>query len=330
MHDMGEGTTPVLAREELTSNVYDDIRFQRVIVEEMSELLPAKLLAECDLSRAHSVLEIGCGTGEWLRTVARQYPDLQCIGIDQDELQVKAANALAYRDGLAQVAFLAHEINDLPPTLFPEASFDLVHLSFLGRYILTADYPALARMCAALCRPGGIVCWTEAELPITTSAAFERLTAFVCEALQRAGQSFISESMWEWAELVMARSGKPGVDRSSYKRRHLGITPMLGRWLRDAGCGGQRERPLYSIWGIDEREIYESAYAIEVSAGQPAYEGFVGQARRFAGQVKAFLLRTGVSEEMEYAALCDQIEAELTRQDFCGLSFVLRAWAPRL
>jgi ubiquinone/menaquinone biosynthesis C-methylase UbiE len=330
MHDMGEGTTPMLAREELTSNVYDDIRFLHVIVEEMSELLPAKLLAECDLSRARSVLEIGCGTGEWLRTVARQYPDLQCIGIDQDELQVKAANALAYRDGLAQVVFLAHEINDLPPTLFPEASFDLVHLSFLSRYILTADYPALARMCAALCRPGGIVCWTEAELPITTSAAFERLTAFVCEALQRAGQSFISESMWEWAELVMARSGKPGVDRSSYKRRHLGITPMLGRWLRDAGCGGQRERPLYSIWGIDEREIYESAYAIEVSAGQPAYEGFVGQARRFAGQVKAFLLRNSVSEEMEYAALCDQIETELTRQDFCGLSFVLRAWAPRL
>src|SRR5436190_73544 len=85
-----------------------------------------------------------------------------------------------------------------------------------ARSVLTADYPTLARMCAALCRPGGIVCWTEAELPITTSAAFERLTAFVCEALQRAGQRFISESMWEWSELVTARSGKPGVDRSSY------------------------------------------------------------------------------------------------------------------
>lgn len=80
---MGEGATPVLAHEELTSNVYDDIRFQRVLVQEMGELLPAKLLAECDLSRARSILEIGCGTGEWLRAVARQYPDLQCIGIDE-------------------------------------------------------------------------------------------------------------------------------------------------------------------------------------------------------------------------------------------------------
>jgi ubiquinone/menaquinone biosynthesis C-methylase UbiE len=315
------------AHEELASNAYDDVHFQRIIVEEMGELLPAKLLAECDLSHARSVLEIGCGTGEWLCAVARQYPDLQCIGIDQDELQVKVANALAYQDGLAQVAFLAHAINDIPPTLFPKGSFDLVHLSFLSRYILTADYSALAQMCAALCRSGGIICWIEAEVPLTTSPAFERLTLLVCEALQRAGKSFIPESIWEWSELVAARTGKTGVDRSSYKRHALGVTPMLGRWLRDAGCGAQRERPIYGIWGIDERVIHKTAYVIEVSAGQPVYEGFIGQARRFAQQVKPFLLRTGVIEVREYAALCDQISTELTNQDFCGLSFLLRTWA---
>src|SRR6266849_1750333 len=119
---------PVIAHEELTSNAYDDLRFQRIIVEEMGELLPVKLLEECDLSRAHSALEIGSGAGEWLRAVAWQYPDLQCIGIDQDEFLVKAANALAYRDGLPQVAFLAAEMNDISPALFPESGFDLVHL----------------------------------------------------------------------------------------------------------------------------------------------------------------------------------------------------------
>ena len=326
---MVQGETPVVSHEELTGNAYDDIRFQRVIVEEMGELLPGKLLATCDLTHARSVLEIGCGAGEWLRAVAWLYPDLQCIGIDQDVLLVKAANALAQRDGLAQVAFLVHEIDDIPPTLFPQASFDLVHLSLLGRYILTVNYPALAQACAALCRPGGMLCWMEAELPITNSPAFERLTSLVCEALQRVGQSFIPERMWEWAELFAARAGKTGVDRSSYKRHHLGITPMLGRWLRDVGYGAQRERPLYSIWGIDERVIHETAYAVEVSAGQPAHAGFVGQARRFAQQVKPFLLRTGVIEEMEHAALCDQLAGELASREFCGLSFLLRAWAPR-
>ena len=319
----------MIAHEERSSNVYHDIQFQHVIVEEMGELLPAKMLAECDLSRARSVLEIGCGTGEWLRAVARQYPGLQCIGIDEDELQVKAANALASRDGLAQVAFLAHEINDLLPTLFPRESFDLVQLSFLSRYILRVNYPALVETCAALCRPGGIVCWTEAELPLTTSTAFERLTSLVCEALQRAGQSFIPERMWEWAELVAAHTGKTGIERSAYKRRHLGITLMLGGWLRDAGCGAQRDTSRYSIRGRDERVIHETAYAIEVSAGKPAHVGFVGQAIRFAGQVKPLLLRTGVIEEREHAALCDRLAGDLTNQEFCGLSYLLRAWAPR-
>jgi len=319
----------MISHEELTDTSYDDIRFEQVIVEEMGALLPGQLLAACDPSHARTVLEIGCGAGAWLRAVARQYPDLQCIGIDQDERLVKVANALAQRDHLAQVAFLVQELNDLSPTLFPQGSFDLVHLSFLGRYILTANYPALAQTCTALCRPGGIVCWTEAELPITTSPAFERLTALVCEALQKAGQSFIPERMWEWAEHFAARSGMTVIERSSYKRHSLGITPMLGRWLRDAGCGAQPEMPTYSLWRLDDRVIHETAYAIEMSAGQPAHQGFVRQAMRFAHQVKPFLLRTGVIEEMQHAVLCDQLEVELASPDFCGLSYLLRAWAPR-
>src|SRR5260221_10820300 len=55
------GDTPMMCNEELTGTSYDDICFQRVIVEEMGELLPAKLLAECDLSHGESILEIGSG-----------------------------------------------------------------------------------------------------------------------------------------------------------------------------------------------------------------------------------------------------------------------------
>jgi ubiquinone/menaquinone biosynthesis C-methylase UbiE len=320
----------MISHEELTDTSYDDIRFEQVIVEEMGALLPGQLLAACDLSHARTVLEIGSGAGAWLCAVARQYSDLQCIGIDQDERLVKVANALAQRDHLAQVAFLAQELNDLSPALFPQGSLDLVHLSFLGRYILTVNYPTLAQTCTALCRPGGIMCWTEAELPITTSPAFERLTSLVCEALQKVGQSFIPERMWELAELFATRSGMRVIERSSYKRHSLGITPMLGRWLRDAGCGAQPEMPTYSLWMMDDRVVHETAYAIEVSAGQPAHKGFVRQAMRFAHQVKPFLLGTGVIEEMEHAVLCEQLEVELASHEFCGLSYPLRAWAPRI
>src|SRR5438874_724903 len=98
--------------------VQEDLAFQHVFVEEMGELLPAQLLEEYDLSRARSILEIGCGAGEWLRAVARQYPGLQCLGIEQDETLVKAANALAYLDGLPHAAFLAVNLNDITLALF--------------------------------------------------------------------------------------------------------------------------------------------------------------------------------------------------------------------
>ena len=325
-----KGETSLMCHEELNGTSYDDIRFQRFIVEEMGELLPAKLLAECDLSHAESILEIGSGAGAWLRTVAHRYPHLHCIGIEQDACMVKVANTLAQRDGLAQVAFLAQKLDKMLPTLFPQGSFDLVHLSMLGRYILTAKYPALAQACAALCRPGGMLCWTEAELPITNSPTCELLTSLVCEALEKAGQSSITERMWEVAALFSPHSGMAGTERSTSTRRHLGITMMLSSWLRDAGCGALPKMPSYSLWGRDSHMIHETASVIEVSAGQPAHEAFVRQAMRFSRRVKPLLLRTEVIGEMEHAALCTQLGEELTNQDFCGLFQLLRAWGPRL
>jgi hypothetical protein len=216
------------------------------------------------------------------------------------------------------------------PTIFPQGSFDLIHLSMLGRYVLVANYPALTNACAALCRPGGMLCWTEAELPITNSPTCELLTSLLCEALQRAGQSFITERMWHVAALFSPHSEIAETERSAYTRRHLGITMMLGVWLRDAGCGAIPERSTSCLWGRDSHVIHETASVIEVSAGQPAHEAFVRQAMHFSQRVKPLLLCTEVIGEVKLAVLCKQLEEELTNRDFCGLFSLLRAWAPRL
>ena len=76
---MVQGETLLMCHYELNCTSYDNILFQRVIVEEMGELLPAKLLAACDLSHAESILEIGSGSGAWLRAVAHGY--LICIAL---------------------------------------------------------------------------------------------------------------------------------------------------------------------------------------------------------------------------------------------------------
>jgi hypothetical protein len=175
-----------------------------------------------------------------------------------------------------------------------------------------------------------MLCWTEAELPITNSPACEFLISLICEALQRAGQSFITERMWQVAALFSSRSEMIATGHTTYTRHHLGITMMLGSWLRDAGCGALLETHTQNLRGWDTHVIHEAAYVIEVSARQPAYEAFVRQTLRCSQRVKPLLLRTEVIEEAEYDALCDQLEEELTHQDFCGLFYLLRAWAPRL
>ena len=307
---------------------YDEVVFQEMVIGEMGELLPVELIDECDLENARSVLEIGCGAGEWLRAIARDYPQLQCIGVDQDEGMVMMANAVAQQDGLAQMRCFASDINDIGPELFPLEKFDLVHLSFLSRYILSIDYAKLARMCAALCRPGGFVCWTEAELPVTNSPSFERLVGLLCEALEKAGQSFIPESMSELSVVLVAKgSGKRRVGKAGYKRRHLGITPMPSRWLREAGCGrfntsSEAARRLFGKYPA----IPEKPYAIRLSSGSIVYKSFVQMMPRLLHEVRRFLLRRGVIGIGECDELCVKVERELASEDFCGLAFVARVW----
>jgi hypothetical protein len=65
--------------------------------------------------------------------MARAYPRLSCIGLDQDGGQISSANALAQQLGLTHTTFLAQRLDELfSSTSFPTQVFALVHLSLLG------------------------------------------------------------------------------------------------------------------------------------------------------------------------------------------------------
>lgn len=294
---------------------YEDALFEQALIEAVGELLPQELIEEFDPAQAYSVLEIGSGNGAWLRALGQSYPHLQAIGIEQDEQQARVANLLAQRDELSHVAFIAHDIADITPALFVPGHFDLVHLHLLARHMLSIDYPALLLQCLAMCRPGGIICWSEAELPMTTSPVFEQLATLVCRALEQSGQSFIMER------------GQVG-QLLEVSRRHLGITPMIGGWLRQANCGFLNP---YGHWAYGDavRITHSAVYAVEFSSGLPLHPLFARQVMRFAERVRSFLLRADVIGADDYASLRKQLEAELHDKDFCGLAFLLRVWGQR-
>ncbi len=66
--------------------------------------------------------------------------------------------------------------------------------------------------CLRILRPGGVIRLTEFESKISNSFAVDKMGEMLAKAMHKAGQNF-SSTGWQVA-----------------------MTPMLGRFLRDAGC----------------------------------------------------------------------------------------------
>jgi tRNA (guanine-N7-)-methyltransferase len=56
------------------------------------------------------VVEIGCGRGEYTIGLARQYPDLNFVGIDRKGDRIAQGSLVALETGLTNVAFLRTDI----------------------------------------------------------------------------------------------------------------------------------------------------------------------------------------------------------------------------
>jgi len=110
-----------------------------------------ELAGRADLRPGQRILEIGCGTGNLLLTVARRRPDAEVIGIDPDRGSVRRAARKARRAGLPVRIERAYA-DDLP---LPDASIDRVLSSFMWHHVGDAEKPAALREIRRVLRPGG-------------------------------------------------------------------------------------------------------------------------------------------------------------------------------
>lgn len=136
-----------------------------------------------------SLLDIGCGPGEWVLEMARRYPASQITGIDISELMTAYARYSAQEQQLTNVQFQVMDARQ--PLAFPDASFDAIHARFITGFLSVATWPILLRECLRVLRPGGILCSTEFEsLGITTSLSLTLYNRLIVQAGRRAGQCF--------------------------------------------------------------------------------------------------------------------------------------------
>lgn len=165
---------------------------------------------QADLSTIHKILDIACGTGEWVIATAKAYPHMQVVGIDRNTQLIDSARVQVRANGLENASFTV--MDPLQPLDFPDNFFDLVNTRFITGALPTEAWPTFLQECLRVTRPGGILRLTESDLPITTSPAFEKFNGRISLAFYLAKYSFSPDG------------------------RLLSMTPMLSRLLQNAGC----------------------------------------------------------------------------------------------
>jgi SAM-dependent methyltransferase len=144
---------------------------------------------------------------------------------------------------------------------------------------------------ARLLRPGGVLRLTEGEWGIVTAAApaTARLFGLGLDALHRAGRSCSPDG------------------------RYSAITPMLRRFLRQAGFGDLQCR----------------AYALDHSFGTQAHRGFCENYRLLFKLGQPFLLQQGLAAQEELDALYEQALGEMPAEDFGAILYLLTVWGSK-
>jgi SAM-dependent methyltransferase len=230
------------------------------------------------------VLDLACGPGGWVLDLARTYPDAEVVGVDISQAVVEYASVQARTRRLANVTFQVMDV--MKPLAFPEASFDLVNGRLLAGFMLPGAWPSLVAEGYRLLKPGGVLRLTEGELSLTTSPTLSALHELGTRALKLVGQSFSPDG------------------------RHVGITPVLPRLLRQAGF----------------QHVRLHASAIEWSIDTPAYYSLFKDCLMGLELIRPFLLRTGLIEQDQLEQQIQQALAEMQQDDFCAVWTLVTVW----
>jgi len=190
------------------------------------------------------VLDIGCGTGDLARLVARRYPTARVVGADFTAPMLANARRRGLRAAEGpRVALARANALHLP---FADGSFDLVTNAFVARNL--SDLPrALAEMRRVL-RPGGVLMTLEITEPTSPffgslfHAYFDQVVPWMGAAVASEGPyRYLPESLRSLpsrsAFVTLLRSA--GFGRTVARPQSFGIVTT---YLAEAGTASDQRR----------------------------------------------------------------------------------------
>lgn len=119
-----------------------------------------EMITLAGLRDGHRVLDVGCGTGNLLRSTGTRYPNVDLVGLDPDPKALARAGRKARRAGLA-VRLDCGFAQELP---YPDDSFDRVFSSLMLHHLDSASKDALLAEVHRVLRPDGLLVLADAVL----------------------------------------------------------------------------------------------------------------------------------------------------------------------
>ncbi len=261
------------------------IKQARLLTKAMGGLLDESI----NPSRLFDILDLACGPGEWVLEMAATYPAKQVVGVDVSQLMVDYARFQASQRDLANAHF--QTMNILHPLDFSDHTFDFVNVRLIASFMFRSieNWPKLLQECKRVIRPGGIIRLTDCEWFISNSPMTEKLFGLCTRAIHLSGNSFSQDG------------------------RHLALTPMLKRFVRNAGFDN----------------IQHKAFVIDCSAGSESHQSFYEDMIVFLKLLQPLLLQTGMATQAESDALYYQALEEMRAEDFNCLWYYLSVWGEK-
>jgi SAM-dependent methyltransferase len=112
-----------------------------------------EMITLAGLRDGHRVLDVGCGTGNLLRSTGKRYPIVDLVGLDPDSKALARAGRKTRRAGLA-VRLDCGFAQELP---YSDDSFDRVFSSLMLHHLDSASKDALLAEVHRVLRPDGLL-----------------------------------------------------------------------------------------------------------------------------------------------------------------------------
>jgi SAM-dependent methyltransferase len=219
---------------------------------------------QADPTHLYSLLDVGCGSGDWLIEVAKAYPHMTTlVGVDISSKMLGYARAQADAEGVGErIEFL--EMDALRRLEFPDGSFDLVNERFGDSFIRTWDWPRFLEECRRVVRTGGVIRVTECDLTENNSPALNRIYDLFLQALYNAGHFFRLERRGVIDELgsLLRRYGIENVQTCAHPIDCSAGTSAWQPYYENVQHGFRTLLPFFRKWTRvpdDYEAIYQQA-----------------------------------------------------------------------